>query len=156
MPDVHYVIGGDGPDREKLEHLAAEQAVSDHVEFAGFVPEGRLAGMYAAADVFAMVSRELPTRGDVEGFGIVFLEANAAGTAVLAGRSGGVEDAVVDGYSGLLVDPEDPDQIAAALIRLLLDEDLRQRLETQGRERVQRDFNRDCRAQILWETCHSP
>jgi phosphatidylinositol alpha-1,6-mannosyltransferase len=109
--------------------------------------------MYAGADVFVMVSRELRQSGNVEGFGIVFLEANAAGTAVLAGRSGGIEDAVVDGFSGLLVDPENVGEVAAALTCLLQNDDLRFRLAAQGMERVKREFDRELRARTLWETC---
>jgi phosphatidylinositol alpha-1,6-mannosyltransferase len=153
VPDVHYAIGGTGPYRTALEDLAAAQGVSGRVEFSGFVPEAELAAMYAAADVFVMVSRELRQSGNVEGFGIVFLEANAAGTAVLAGRSGGIEDAVVDGCNGLLVDPEDVGAVAAALMRLLEDGDLRARLAAQGMERVKREFDRELRARTLWETC---
>lgn len=153
IPDIHYVIGGAGPDRERLERLAVEQGVAEHVEFAGFVPESQLVEMYAAADVFAMVSRELPERGDVEGFGIVFLEANAAGIPVLAGRSGGIGDAVIHDQTGLLVNPEDVNQIAAELIRLFQDADLRSRLGSRGRERVWREFDRKIWAKRLWETC---
>ena len=153
VPDVCYAVGGTGPYRGKLEDLAEAQALTDRVEFVGFVPEAELAAMYAAADVFVMVSRELRQSGNVEGFGIVFLEANAAGTAVLAGRSGGIEDAVVDGFSGLLVDPEDVGAVAEALTRLLEDGDLRARLPAQGMERVKREFDRELRARTLWETC---
>ena len=152
-PQARYVVGGSGPDRHRLESLARELGVRERVEFLGFVSEEELPGLYAAADLFAMVSREVPEAGDVEGFGIVYLEANAAGTAVLAGRSGGVGDAVADGESGLLVDPGDVDAVARKLIRLLRDDDLRQRLGAQGRERVRRDFDRTRQSARLWEIC---
>jgi phosphatidylinositol alpha-1,6-mannosyltransferase len=121
------------------------------VTFAGFVPEEELPGCYAAADLFVMVSRELASRGDVEGFGIVYLEASAAGRPVVAGRSGGVEDAVEDGVSGILVDPEDPGALVEALTRLLRDPDLRRRMARAGRERVVTQFSRESGAAAFTE-----
>ncbi len=90
-----------------------------------------------------MASRQGVRSGDVEGFGIVFLEANAAGKPVVAGDSGGVPDAVEDGITGFLVDPLDPQAIAAMLIRLLRDEALAGRMGAAGRARVRDLF--DCR-----------
>lgn len=153
VPGVRYAVVGDGPMRAELEALAAAEGVRQRVEFRGFVPEAELPALYAAADLFAMVSRQIPASGDVEGFGIVYLEANAAGLAVLAGRSGGVEDAVVDEETGLLVDPEKPEEVAAALGRLLRDPVLRGRLAEQGRQRVRREFDRCAQARRLWEAC---
>lgn len=106
-----------------------------------------------AADLFSMVSREIDEVGEVEGFGIVCLEANAVGTAVLAGRSGGVEDAIADGQSGLLVDPEDLDAVVEAIVRLLQDDDLRYRLGAEGQQRVWAEFDREVQAERLWEAC---
>jgi phosphatidylinositol alpha-1,6-mannosyltransferase len=153
VPEVLCVLAGSGADRSRLEELARDLGVADRVCFLGFVPETELPGCYAAADVFAMPSRYLPSAGDVEGFGIVFLEANAAGVPVVGGRSGGVEEAVRDGYTGLLVDPEDPAAVAGALTRLLQDEGLRRQLGAQGRERARLDFDRRQRARHLWEAC---
>lgn len=150
VPDVLYAIGGSGPYRDRLQAMVVELGLRDHVEFLGFVDEGELAERYAAADVFAMVSREIAQVGEVEGFGIVYLEANACAIPVIGGRSGGVEDAVVDGESGLLVAPDDPAETAAALRCLLLDEALRRRLGEQGRRRVHADFDRRQQAQNLW------
>ncbi len=151
VPNVRYVIGGSGPYRDELVKIAHEYGVSERVEFLGFVDENELAQRYAAADVFATVSREIDESGEVEGFGIVFLEANACGTAVLGGRSGGVEDAIADEYSGLLVDPNDIDAVAAVLVRLLQDDALRLRLGRDGRRRVFEQFDRRVQARRLWE-----
>lgn len=96
-----------------------------------------------------MISREIPEVGDVEGFGIVFLEANAAGTAVIAGRSGGVED----GRSGVLVSPESIDDIAAATTRLLLEDEVAAELISYGRKRVGHHFDRRLAAARLLEIC---
>lgn len=150
VPEVLYAIGGSGPYGDRLQAMVDELGLRAHVEFLGFVDEGQLAERYAAADVFAMVSREIAEVGEVEGFGIVYLEANACGTPVVAGRSGGVEDAVVDGETGLLVDPDDPAQTAAALRSLLADEALRRHLGAQGRRRVLADFDRRQQARNLW------
>jgi phosphatidylinositol alpha-1,6-mannosyltransferase len=153
VPSTRYVVVGSGPQERPLAELARAVGVADRVEFRGFAAEEELAGLYAAADVFAMVSRHRVAAGDVEGFGIVYLEANAAGLAVVAGRSGGVEDAVVDGQTGLLVDPESVAETGAALVHLLGDKELSARLATQGRARAARDFAPAVQAQRLWEAC---
>jgi len=140
-PAAHYLVVGDGPARADLERAAERLGLSDAVTFAGFVQDDELPACYAAADVFVMVSRERPAKGDVEGFGIVYLEASAAGRAVVAGRSGGVMDAVEDGVTGLLVDPEDPRAVAEAIVHLLDDPDLRHRMARAGRARVLERFS---------------
>ena len=150
VPDVLYAIGGSGPYRDRLQEMVDELGLHDHVEFLGFVDEDELADRYGGADVFAMVSREIAEVGEVEGFGIVYLEANACGIPVVGGRSGGVEDAVVDGESGLLVDSENPAETAAALRSLLCDEALRVRLGEGGRRRVFAEFDRRQKAHELW------
>ena len=109
-----------------------------------------MAQRYTAADVFAMISREIDDKGEVEGFGIVYLEANACATPVLGGRSGGVEDAIADGESGLLVDPTNVAELGAALVRLLRDEPLRRDLGQRGRRRVLEEFDRRKQARRLW------
>ena len=152
-PDLRYVIGGAGPYRGALEDLARSCGVEEAVDFVGFVPEEELPSAMAAADVFVMVSRQLDAVGEVEGFGIVYLEANAAGVPVLAGRSGGAGDAVEDGVNGVLVDPDSVGDVGDGLARLLSDEGLRQRLGRTGKERVERDFDRRRRAARLWDLC---
>jgi phosphatidyl-myo-inositol dimannoside synthase len=114
--------------------------VRDRVIFAGQVPAADLPEIYALSDVFVMPSRAPAEANDVEGFGMVFLEANACAKPVIGGRSGGIPDAVMDGVTGLLVNPHDSEEIAAALTRLLTDTDLASRLGQQGRLRVVRDF----------------
>ena len=95
--DIVYLIAGDGPYRATLERLAKSLGVADRVVFLGRVAEPDLPLLYSMADSFIMLSRERTDQCDVEGFGIVFIEAAACGTPAIAGRSGGVEDAVVDG-----------------------------------------------------------
>jgi phosphatidylinositol alpha-1,6-mannosyltransferase len=94
---------------------------------------------YNASDIFIMPSRNI--NGDFEGFGIVYLEANLAGKPVIAGRSGGVGDAVIDGLNGLMVDPENVNDIREKIIKLALNPELRHKLGEQGRRRVIEEFN---------------
>ncbi|HUX68205.1 MAG TPA: glycosyltransferase family 4 protein [Terriglobales bacterium] len=140
---LRYHIAGDGDDRPRLEQLARQLGLADAVTFLGRVPPERLMALYDAADIFLLCSREEATpRGlGFEGFGIALLEANARGKPVVAGRSGGIPDAVVEGETGLLVDPLSPAAVADALQRLLADAALRARLGRQGRERVRRQFH---------------
>jgi phosphatidylinositol alpha-1,6-mannosyltransferase len=138
--DVTYLIAGDGPYRGTLERLAANLGVHDRVLFLGRVATVDLPRLYALADVFVMVPRERADHSDVEGFGIVYIEAAACGKPSVAGRSGGVEDAVVDGVTGILVDPCDESELAAALATLLTQPALGQHLGEAGRVRAMREF----------------
>ena len=131
-PDIVYLLVGDGAYRPALEARARALGLAEHVVFAGAVGDGDLVDHYALADVFIMANREMPD-GDNEGFGLVFLEANACGVPVIAGKAGGSVDAVTDGVNGLVVDGTDPAAIAAAILRLFGDDDLRTRLAEQGR-----------------------
>lgn len=138
VPEAVYLIVGDGPDRNRLEALARELNVADHVYFVGAVDDAILPHYYAACDVFAMVSRAIPEAGEVEGFGIVYLEAGASGKPVLAGRSGGVTEAVQDNVNGLLVDPLSVISVSDVLCDILTDPVLAARLGAGGRHRAQR------------------
>ncbi|MEO8139057.1 MAG: glycosyltransferase family 4 protein [Gemmatimonadota bacterium] len=138
VPGVQYIIAGGGPDRSRLEQLAERLGVTARVRFLGLVPDETITPLLSMADLFVMPARE--ERPDVEGFGLVFLEANACGTAVIGSTSGGISDAVVDGQTGLLVPPGAPGPLADATIRLLNDSELRHRLGQAGRARVLRDF----------------
>lgn len=140
FPGVRYLIVGDGPHRGALESLALAVGVRDHVVFAGRMSGKVLPEIYALADVFAMPSRQRLTASDVEGFGLVFLEAASCGKPVVGGRSGGIEDAVVDGLTGLLADPESPEEIGDALVQILVDPALASRMGEQGRARVLKEF----------------
>jgi phosphatidylinositol alpha-1,6-mannosyltransferase len=104
VPDAVYVIGGTGPMKEEWKKLAEEKEVEDKVIFIGYIPDEDLPKYYAMCDVFVMPSIEMKEEGEVEGFGIAFLEANACGKPVIGGKSGGVKDAIVDGETGFLVE----------------------------------------------------
>lgn len=145
--DLFFCIVGDGPNRKQLEERAHAAGLSSRVFFAGEVSDGDLPTYYAASDIFCMPNRELP--GDVEGFGIVFLEANLYGLPVIGGRNGGVPDAVVGGETGLLVNAESISDIAHAIQRLADSPALRRRLGEDGRLRVERDFRYEAQGKIL-------
>ena len=140
-PEAVYVIGGRGMMESRLKALARELGVEENVRFVGLVSDDEISLHYRMCDIFIMASRRIGN--DVEGFGIVFLEAGYWQKPVVGGRSGGVEDAVVNGRTGILVDPESPGQIADALIRLLDDEALAHSLGTAGRQRVLDEFTFD-------------
>lgn len=146
-PDVRYVVAGDGRLLAFLEKLAACVGVGELVTFAGEVSDDRLPDVYRSADVVVQVSRESLAGGGVEGFGIVCLEAAAVGKPVVAGRSGGLPEAVRDGVTGILVDPNDVGAVADAITSLLGDAPLVWRLGQAGRERALREFTWDLMAE---------
>jgi phosphatidylinositol alpha-1,6-mannosyltransferase len=135
------LIVGQGPYRDDLEALAASCGVAEHVVFTGAVPAAELAAHYAAGDVFAMPCRTRRGGLDVEGLGIVFLEASATGLPVVAGDSGGAPEAVLDGTTGYVVGGRDPGALAARLIELMRDPQLRSRLGQAGRAWVEREWD---------------
>lgn len=112
LPNARYLLVGAGPDRPRIEKLVSDVGVAHAVILAGFIPDEELAEYYNLCDVFAMPSK-------AEGFGIVYLEALACGKPVLAGNRDGSCDALADGELGILVDPDDTDQIARELILVL-------------------------------------
>jgi phosphatidylinositol alpha-1,6-mannosyltransferase len=137
-----YIIAGLGEQEMTLRTMTRRLGLEHQVVFAGFVPESQLPALYNEADIFIMASREIPGRLDlIEGFGLSFLEASASGLPVIAGRSGGVANAVKDEETGLLVDPDSPDAIASAIRRLLLDPDFAHRLGSNGRRWTEKEMN---------------
>lgn len=149
FPDLVYVVVGDGSQRSALERRAAAPDLAGRVRFVGWVGDEELPAFYRLGEVFLLPSRR--ERGDeAEGFGIVLSEAGASGVPVIGGDSGGVRDAVRDGETGLLVDPESSDAVAGALRRLLGDPVLAERLGRGGREWVERYYNWDRAAREAW------
>lgn len=138
-PRIRYVIVGDGDERPRLEAMASDLGVSDRVLFAGAVQAAQLPAYYAAADVFVHPNRIEGT--DLEGFGIVFLEAAAAGLPVIAGNSGGAPEAVAQDETGLLVSGADVPEFRRALLTLVRSSTLRRTMGAAGRARVLRDFS---------------
>jgi phosphatidylinositol alpha-1,6-mannosyltransferase len=134
LPDLHLVIAGDGDDLMRLRTFAAEINVTSSVHFLPGLSRERLAACYAKAKVFA-----LPSTG--EGFGLVFLEAMAFGTPIVAVAAGGSTDLVENEINGLLVPAHNPKLLAAALARLLCDDDLRVMLGRRGTEKVRSQYS---------------
>lgn len=141
VPDLRYAVVGNGPYHGTLEALARELGVADRVHFISEASDADLPAWYALATVYLGLSRR--TELDVEGFGIALVEAAAAGRPTVAGKSGGVPDAVQDGVTGLLVDPLDPHQVAAAVQSLLDDPGRAARMGRAGRGEVERYYNWD-------------
>lgn len=139
-PDAFYISVGHGPKKESLIEIAEKLGVSDNVCFYYDVMDYELPAFYTLADVFVMPCRELDD-GDIEGFGIVFLEAGMFCKPVIAGRSGGAVEAVEHGNNGLLVDPININEIAQAIITLLKNKGKADLLGSQGYKRVQEQFN---------------
>jgi phosphatidylinositol alpha-1,6-mannosyltransferase len=136
VPDVEWVVIGDGPLRPGLEALARARGLGDSARFLGSVSDRERDLWLRRADLLAMPSR-LPDGGRPgEGYGIVYLEAGAHGKPVVAGNVGGPLDAVLDGETGLLVEPTDAAAVAEAITTLLLDEKLAHRLGSAGAERA--------------------
>ncbi len=133
-PNILYVIIGKGPDQVYLQALIHELGLDANVILLPTVSIEEKAAWLSLCDVFAMPARDID--GDYEGFGIVYLDAGLAGKPVIAGRSGGVADAVTDGDNGLMVEAEDQYSIATAIENLYSDSELRERLGKRGRERA--------------------
>ena len=147
-PDLTVAIGGSGRDRDRLGRLVTTTGAP--VRLLGRVAQEDLPALYGAADVYAMLCRNRWAGLEQEGFGIVFLEAAAAGVPQVAGDSGGAAEAVVEGETGLVVrHPDDPREVAEALARLLDDPDERARMGALGRERAVREFSYDVLAARL-------
>jgi phosphatidylinositol alpha-1,6-mannosyltransferase len=142
-PDLTYVVVGDGPFRDRLLELARTLGVDRSVRFVGRVEPALLPSFYRLCDVFAMPSRFLPTHQDVEGFGIVYLEAGACGKPAIGGLSGGTSDAIVHEHTGLLIDPERPENFVQAATRILEDPSFAALLGRNARNRVVADFTWD-------------
>jgi phosphatidyl-myo-inositol dimannoside synthase len=150
-PDLVVAIGGEGREAERLRRQASSSLAP--VTLLGRVSDEDRAALLAAADVFAMPCRNRWLGLEQEGFGIVFLEAAAAGTPQIAGDSGGAADAVMHGVTGLVVnDPGDAGSVATALRTLLADPKLRRRMATAGRARVTASFDYDILASRLART----
>lgn len=136
VPDARYAVLGSGPDAERLQRLARELGLGEHVRFLSGLG-GDLAEYYNGCDVFVLPAREEP--GDIEGFGLVFLEAGACEKPVIGARAGGVVDAVVHGETGLLVPPDDAGALCDAIVQLLSDPQRARAMGQAARARVLRE-----------------
>ncbi len=150
--DFRLAVVGEGDDRAELQSRARAAGIAGWTHWLGRVEADTLVDLYDACDLFLLYSREEagPRGVGAEGFGIVFLEAAARGKAAVGGRSGGVTDAIADGVSGVLVNPNQPRELAEVLLRLLANPTARARLGEAGKARVEREYNWDRSAQAVW------
>ncbi|MEU9183576.1 glycosyltransferase family 4 protein [Streptomyces sp. NPDC048484] len=148
-PEAVLLIVGGGPYEKELRRLAHETGVADSVRFTGAVPWSELPAHYGAGDVFAMPCRTRRGGLDVEGLGIVYLEASATGLPVVAGDSGGAPDAVLDGETGWVVRGGSAEDAADRIVTLFGDEELRRRMGERGREWVEEKWRWDLLAERL-------
>jgi phosphatidylinositol alpha-1,6-mannosyltransferase len=149
VPDAVLLIVGGGPYAPALRGLAEENGLKSSVIFTGPVPQAELPAHYAAGDVFSMPCRTRRGGLDVEGLGIVYLEASATGLPVVGGDSGGAPDAILEGETGYVVGGRDVAALADRLITLLADPASAKAMGEKGRAWVERDWNWDVAASRL-------
>jgi len=133
IPNAKLLIIGEGPNKFRLQRLVIELRLSNHVFLLGYLDNNSMLYVLKKSDLFALISRG---EKRIEGFGLVYLEANACKKIVIAGRTGGVPEAVEDGVSGLLVNPYDSGECANAIITLLFDKKRRKEMEKKAYKRV--------------------
>ncbi len=142
-PDIQLLVCSDGPFKKTLIKLSKRLKISKYVCFTGKVSISELRDLYQLADIFILLTRQ----GKKEGFGLVYLEANAAKTAVVGSTHGGVPEAVIEGENGVLVNPCNLNDIYSKIELLIQNKDLRNKFAEQGYTRVQNYFNEDRFAQ---------
>lgn len=150
-----YVIGGRGPELERITTLVRELGLEASVEVAGFLPPERVASLHRQAEVFLHPQVEVDGGRDFEGFGIVIADAMAAQTAVIVGQDGGARELVEEGVSGFVVDGRNGDELESALARLLSNKLLRDRVASAARAHAEKHFrwNRHVETVVAALTC---
>lgn len=138
----HYLIAGEGEERKHIEQYVRDFALQDNVSFLGEVKEKELLELYSICDLFVMPNITLEN-GEVEGYGIVFLEAAAFGKPAIGGKSGGTSDIIIDGQTGYLVDPSHPEELKNRIQDILQHPDLANRLGQAARYRIADYFTWD-------------
>lgn len=133
--DLHYLVIGEGPDLLDLKKSARILGISDHVTFAGIIPNAELNPWYNLTDIFVL------TPSAYEAFGIVYLEANACKKPVIGSRAYGIPDAVLDGETGMLIEPGNLGELIHSLNRLLSDKSFSEKLGQYGKDRVDSELN---------------
>jgi phosphatidylinositol alpha-1,6-mannosyltransferase len=139
VPEVLYAITGDGEERPRLEDLVARQGLDDHVRFLGEIDDDRLVECYQQCDLFVLPNRQVGR--DIEGFGMVLLEAQACGNPVIAGASGGTAETMRIAETGLVVRCDGPEELATVVVELLADPDRRARMGAAARAWVVERFD---------------
>ena len=140
IPNIVYLVVGNGPYMDSLKSLAVEYGVQKYVIFTGELLDSEVVPFYNLADIFILPNRRSEKTNDVEGFGIVFLEANACEKPVIGGNSGGTGDSIENGKSGFLINSEDVDSIVSAILKFFNDKRLSKAIGVYGRQRVCSSF----------------
>jgi phosphatidylinositol alpha-1,6-mannosyltransferase len=156
IPDAHLLFIGEGPYKDYLVKRAAELKVSHAITFIGRIQYAELPRYICVGDIFAMPSRSRLAGLEVEGLGIVYLEASACGLAVIGGKSGGAPDAVLEGETGFAVDGTSADSVAEAAITLLDDPERARQMGARGRQWIIDEWRWEIWAQKFTELLTQP
>jgi phosphatidylinositol alpha-1,6-mannosyltransferase len=143
VPDAHILMIGEGPYRGYLENRVKALGIQERVTFIGRIQYAELPRYICVGDVFVMPSRSRLAGLEVEGLGIVYLEASACGLPVIAGNSGGAPDAVLEGKTGLVVEGTNKSAVATAVVELLLDADRSKAMGVAGRQWIIQEWRWD-------------
>ncbi len=138
IPNLVWIIVGDGANKKKVMDMVRERDLQNVVRFTGKLPHHTVHKFYYLSDLFVLLTH--PYQGFEEGLGLVYLESAATGTPVVAGRSGGVDEAVLDGVTGLVVDVDSDRTIGDTIVNLLQDTDRMRTMGEAGRQRIIQDF----------------
>lgn len=149
IPDIRYLIVGDGPEKQRLKVLANDLKLEDYIVFTGFVSDEDLPGYYNLCDLYVLPNRETNDFDTIEGFGITFVEASACGKPVIGGKSGGASDSILNGVTGVLVDSQDTEMLANKIIEILSKKELAGQFGLRGRERVLEEFRWEKMSKIV-------
>ena len=142
IPNIIYLIVGTGPFENNLKKMTRDLNLESETVFSGYVEEEDMADMYNLCDLYVMPNREVVQSTDsIEGFGIVFLEASSCGKPVIAGKSGGTSEALLDGITGFLIDPDDAVVLAEKITQLLKNASMRKEMGEKGRVWVRDKFS---------------
>lgn len=142
IKDLKLRIGGRGPLRPKYKRLIQQYSLNDFIGFLEYIRDEDIVSYYSNADIFVLPSI-IDDRGDTEGLGVVFLEANACQTSVIGSKVGGIPDIIKNGVNGFLVEQKNPNDLAEKIIKLAHDRKLREQMGENGRKVVNENFNWD-------------